>query len=96
MFRIWGRIEREHKIVRQTTYESAAVFEWGGFFGYLSEICEALDIATPVLQLRKVRQGNLSATRLHRTRGLRQAGAGKHTPLNRTRHETQAMPAGRT
>ena len=21
MFRIWGRIEREHKIVRQTTYE---------------------------------------------------------------------------
>ena len=49
MFRIWGRIEREHKIVRQTTYESASVVEWGGFFGYLSEICEALDIATPVL-----------------------------------------------
>ena len=49
MFRIWGRTEREHKIIKQTTYESAAAFEWGGFFGYLSEICEALDVATPVL-----------------------------------------------
>ena len=24
MFRIWGRIEKEHKIVRQVTYESEA------------------------------------------------------------------------
>lgn len=49
MFRIWGRIEKEHKIIRQTTYESVAKFEWGDFFTYLSDICEALDIATPVL-----------------------------------------------
>ena len=31
MFRIWGRIEREHKIVRQTTYESTVKFEWSDF-----------------------------------------------------------------
>ena len=35
MFRIWGRIEREHKIVRQTTYESTVKFEWSDFFKYL-------------------------------------------------------------
>ena len=49
MFRIWGRIEKEHKIIRQVTYESIAKFEWSDFFTYLSSICEELDIATPVL-----------------------------------------------
>lgn len=49
MFRIWGRIEKEHKIVKQTTYESIAKFEWSDFFTYLADICEALDIGTPIL-----------------------------------------------
>ena len=49
MFRIWGRIEREHKIARQTTYESTVKFEWSDFFKYLADICEALDIGTPIL-----------------------------------------------
>ena len=49
MFRIWGRIEKEHKIVRQVTYESEAKFEWSDFFKYLADICEELDVATPIL-----------------------------------------------
>lgn len=49
MFRIWGRIEKEHKIVRQVTYESTAKFEWSDFFKYLADICEELDVATPIL-----------------------------------------------
>ena len=49
MFRIWGRIEREHKIIRQVTYESDKKFEWSDFFKYLADICEELDIGTPIL-----------------------------------------------
>ena len=49
MFKIWARIEKQHKIVKQLTYESEAKFAWADFFSYLAEICSELDIATPVL-----------------------------------------------
>ncbi len=49
MFRIWARIEKQHKIIRQLTYENEAKFEWSDFFTYLSDICSELDVATPVL-----------------------------------------------
>ncbi|MCD8309302.1 MAG: hypothetical protein LUD19_05540 [Clostridia bacterium] len=31
------------------TYENDGKFAWGEFFNYLADICEELDIATPVL-----------------------------------------------
>ncbi|MCD7728364.1 MAG: hypothetical protein LUI60_00400 [Clostridia bacterium] len=49
MFKIWARIEKEHKIVKQITYESDRKFAWGEFFNYLADICEELDCATPIL-----------------------------------------------
>ena len=37
------------KIVRQITYERDETFSYSRFFEYLADICEGLDIATPVL-----------------------------------------------
>ena len=49
MFRIWATVIREEKIVKQLTYESDDKFVYSQFFKYLSDICEELDVATPVL-----------------------------------------------
>ena len=49
MFRIWAKVIREEKIVKQLTYESDDKFVYSQFFKYLSGICEELDVATPVL-----------------------------------------------
>ncbi len=49
MFRIWAKVIREEKIVKQLTYESDDRFVYSQFFKYLSDICEELDVATPVL-----------------------------------------------
>ncbi len=49
MFRIWAKVIREEKIVKQLTYESDDKFVYSQFFKYLSDICEELDVATPVL-----------------------------------------------
>lgn len=49
MFRIWAKVMREEKIIKQITYESDEKFVYSQFFKYLSDICEELDIATPVL-----------------------------------------------
>lgn len=49
MFKIWGKIIKDGKIVNQVTYERADKFSYSQFFTYLADICEALDIATPVL-----------------------------------------------
>lgn len=49
MFRIWAKVYAEDRIQKQTVYESAEKFSYGGFFGYLTEICDKLDVPTPVL-----------------------------------------------
>lgn len=49
MFRIWAKILKDGKIVRQTTYEKDDKFAYSHFFSYLADICEELDIATPIL-----------------------------------------------
>ena len=49
MFRIWGKIIKDGKIVKQVTYERVDKFAYSSFFNYLADICEELDIATPVL-----------------------------------------------
>lgn len=49
MFRIWGKVLIEGRIVKQTTFCSEKKFSYADFFGYLTQICEALDVPTPVL-----------------------------------------------
>ena len=49
MFKIWSKVIKDGKIIRQVTYESGEKFAYSQFFTYLAAICEELDIATPVL-----------------------------------------------
>ncbi len=49
MFKIWGKIIKDGKIIKQVTYEREDKFAYSQFFNYLADICEQLDIATPVL-----------------------------------------------
>ena len=49
MFRIWAKVIKKEKIVKQLTYERDDKFSYSQFFTYLADICEGLDIATPVL-----------------------------------------------
>ena len=49
MFRIWGKVIKDGDIIRQTTYEREEKFTYAHFFNYLSDICDALDVPTPVL-----------------------------------------------
>ena len=49
MFRIWGKVIKDGKIIKQVTYERVDKFTYSKFFNYLADICEELDIATPVL-----------------------------------------------
>ena len=49
MFRIWAKVFVEDHIEKQTVYERTEQFTYALFFNYLAEICDALDIPTPVL-----------------------------------------------
>lgn len=49
MFKIWGKVIKDGKIINQVTYEREDKFTYSKFFEYLADVCEALDIATPVL-----------------------------------------------
>lgn len=49
MFKIWAKVEKKQKIVKQVIYEHDGKLVWGEFFNYLADICEELDVATPVL-----------------------------------------------
>lgn len=49
MFKIWAKIIKDEKIIKQLTYEQNGKLVYSQFFDYLSDICEGLDIATPVL-----------------------------------------------
>ena len=49
MFRIWGKVIKDGHIIRQTTYEREEKFTYAHFFNYVADICDALDVPTPVL-----------------------------------------------
>lgn len=49
MFRIWAKVYQEDHIEKQTVYKREETFSYADFFTYLTEICDALDIPTPVL-----------------------------------------------
>ena len=49
MIRIWAKVLKNNKIKKQYVFESSENMDYSMFFDYLREICENLDIATPVL-----------------------------------------------
>lgn len=50
MVRIWAKIVKEEKILKDTIYEDfSSQFDTDNFFTYIADICETLDIATPVI-----------------------------------------------
>jgi len=49
MVRIWAKVMNKDKIIKQYVFEKEGEIDYSEFFDYLREICENLDIATPVL-----------------------------------------------
>lgn len=50
MVRIWAKVMKEEKIIKDTIYEDFENnFDSDNFFNYIASICETMDIATPVI-----------------------------------------------
>ena len=49
MVRIWAKVMLKDKILKQFVYEREGAMDYSLFFDYLKDICETLDIPTPVL-----------------------------------------------
>ena len=49
MIRIWAKVLKNNKIIKQTIYERLGTMDYSEFYTYLSEICQTLDLPTPVL-----------------------------------------------
>jgi len=49
MVRIWAKVMKKDKILKQFVYEHEGLTDYSIFFDYLKDICEMLDIPTPVL-----------------------------------------------
>lgn len=49
MIRIWAKVMKKDKILKQYMFEKDTAMDYSEFFSYLRDICENLDIATPVL-----------------------------------------------
>lgn len=49
MVRIWAKVMKKDKILKQFVFERDESIDYSHFFDYLSESCFNLDIATPVL-----------------------------------------------
>ena len=49
MIRIWAKVMKKDKILKQYMFESTKNMDYSEFFDILREICENLDVPTPVL-----------------------------------------------
>ena len=49
MFRIWAKVLVKDKIVKQFVLEKFESLDYSKFFDYVREICETLEIPTPVI-----------------------------------------------
>ena len=49
MIRIWAKVMKKDKILKQYMLEKPVAMDYSEFYDYLREICENLDVATPVL-----------------------------------------------
>lgn len=49
VMRIWAKVMVDGKIKKQMVYERDDALVYSKFFEYMSEICTALDVPTPVI-----------------------------------------------
>ncbi len=49
MIKIWAKTLKDGKIKKQCVYEREGTTDYSAFFEYVRDICETLDIPTPVL-----------------------------------------------
>ena len=49
MIRIWAKIYKKNKIVKDTIYESIDNFNTSSFYYHVGELCHKMDIPTPVV-----------------------------------------------
>ena len=49
MIRIWAKVIKKDKIIKQFTLERFEPMDYSLFYDYLREICENLDVSTPCL-----------------------------------------------
>lgn len=49
MVRIWAKVMIKDKILRQCVFEKEGETDYSLFFEYVRDICETLDIPTPVI-----------------------------------------------
>ena len=49
MVKIWAKILKGDKIINQCMFEREGAIDYSEFFEYVREICETLDIPTPVI-----------------------------------------------
>jgi hypothetical protein len=49
MVRIWAKILKNNKIIKQCVYENDNPIDYSEFLTYVRSICERLDCPTPVL-----------------------------------------------
>ena len=49
MIKIWAKVMKKGKIAKQFVLEKNEVMDYSLFYDYLREICENLDIPTPVV-----------------------------------------------
>ena len=49
MVRIWAKLYKDGKIIKQCIYTRNEMTDYSMFFDYLREICDMLDCPTPVL-----------------------------------------------
>ena len=49
MIRIWAKVMKKDKILKQYTFVSTEAMDYSKFYDYVHEICETLDIPTPVI-----------------------------------------------
>ena len=49
MIRIWAKVMKKDKILKQYVFERYEEMDYSEFFNYVSEICQNLDVPTPVI-----------------------------------------------
>ena len=49
MIKIWAKVMKKGKIIKQYVLEKNEIMDYSLFYDYLREICENLDIQTPVV-----------------------------------------------
>ena len=49
MVRIWAKVLKKDKIIKQYVFEKLSEIDYSEFYSYVREICENLEIPTPII-----------------------------------------------